>query len=137
MRMIGVCLGLFGLLIGAASAQEETLKDLIDKGAKRVSKVELMSLVPGSKHVSRGQTGSYRQWTHYADGTLMGDVKTQFPGTTGKGHGKWSVNDAGQYCVDIKRGQPGAEKWCRSTFRLGDDYYGVPDSRKTDAKPFK
>jgi hypothetical protein len=144
MRTTGTCLAWIGLiaLIGlmhcTAFAQDgATLQALIDQGAKRVSKAELEALIPGSRHESRGQTGSYRQWTHYPDGTLMGDLKSGFSASSPRGHGQWSVNNFGQYCVDIKWGQSGAEKWCRSTFRLGDDYFGVPDSRKTESTPFK
>jgi Protein of unknown function (DUF995) len=110
------------------SAQTITLGEALDKGATLLKKDELEAMIPGSRHESRGTSGTtQRTWDHNKDGTLMGQVHGAFSNQSPRGHGKWSVSDKGQYCVDISWGSSGQtqEKWCLFVYKMGDALYAV------------
>jgi hypothetical protein len=110
---------------------------LADDTPARLSKDELLSLLPGAKVTHINQGGSERHWTNAPDGTLVASTNNKIIGNAlgtqvAQGRGTWHVNDEGKFCVDIdwRRVQ---EKWCSFILRgEGDTYYlnVVDDKRK-------
>jgi hypothetical protein len=68
---------------------------------------------------------STEQWASAADGTVMvtrSGALGQKAGISSTASGRWSVNDAGQYCLhidwDVRHGGP--EEWCAPVTVSGD-----------------
>jgi hypothetical protein len=127
-----------------ALGQEVELGQVLDKGAVRLSKAELESLVPGS-------TTKFTQWTTGQLGQSNVDyswetpVGGKIPRAYGRGMkyswdgtGTWRISDDGRYCWDLM--MPRREwKACRFVFKVGDGYYMSPsgDDRAAKAIPVK
>ena len=103
-----------------------------DEVATKVSGDELRTLVTGAKvhHVS--SFGSERRWTNEPDGTLVASTSNKKYGgamsASVSSPGKWSINDAGKYCIEIDWKRE-LEKWC-ATIVKGED--GTYDLNKVD-----
>lgn len=101
---------------------------IADDAPARLSKDELLSLLPGTKVTHINQGGSERHWTNEPDGTLSASTNNKIYGNAlgtqfAQGHGTWRIDDGGKYCVDIdwRRLQ---EKWCSFVLRgQGETYY--------------
>jgi hypothetical protein len=126
-----------------ALGQETELGQLLDKGAAKLSKAELESLVPGT-------TTKFTQWATTAQGQANVDYSWENPPggatfraygrgprLTGDGTGTWSISGDGRYCWDVTF----TRQWkaCRFVFKAGDRYYMSPsaDDRAAKATPVK
>ena len=114
MIVAGVALGV-SAANGPAVAQETAVK---------LSKADLLELMPGQKVMHVSKAGNTRHWTNEADGSLFASWAPIITGSGkfgGSGKGTWNISDDGRYCVKID--WPRApEKWCRFIFRSGNDY---------------
>lgn len=124
MKTIAASVVLVLLAIAQAHAQQ-TLGEVIDKGGQKLSKDELASLLPGTKHTSKTDLLGTRTWTHNADGKLSAiSVGGPFNQRPVRGEGTWNVIDPGRYCFTIEWPRS-TEKRCMFVYRLGDAYFGV------------
>ncbi len=117
----------FTAAVPVAAQEKTTLGDLKAGNAQRLSRSDLQSLLPEASVISTAGTGSLRQWKNQKDGTFTASSNNagqRGSGGGSSGKGAWSINDQGQFCVEIDWARS-SEKWCRSLFRKGDVYYGV------------
>lgn len=123
-----------------APAQESSglkLRDVLAKGAKRLTPEEVNQLLPGAKVMSLGGRDVVRRWENSADGKFVAsgfDPNTTTPRMRNfQAQGNWHIGDNGKYCVTLdwpKR----TEQWCRVIFKLDDKYYGVKQADDEDAE---
>lgn len=136
-------LALFAAVVstGTAEAQQLTLKEIQEKGAVRMTKEELLALIPGSTNTNPSfSSTNVRRFEHKADGTVYASATGAFAGSGGRGSGTWSVNDEGRYCVDLTwPGRSGMlpEKWCAAVYKLGDETYAISRDLKAYKHEFK
>jgi hypothetical protein len=122
----------------SAAAQALTLGQVKQKGATPLTKEELATLLPGSEY--RRQVGTvYTHWTNFPDGTvdagrINSGTRTVRYNRDGQ-DGTWRVRDDGAYCVDVAGDYPA--KWCRTVYRLGNDYYAFSPRAVDEAKAWK
>jgi len=109
-----------------------------DEVATKVTGDELRTLVTGAKVHHVTSFGSERRWTNEPDGTLVASSsnKKYSSAMTGSASspGKWSINDAGKYCIDIDWRRE-AEKWCASIVKAADGTFylnSVESGRKIE-----
>lgn len=130
----------FALAISVTAVHAEdpetrlTLSDLVAKGASRLSKSDLQSLLPGVKVESKGLGGSTKYWENSVDGKFTASTDTRGKTLTAKpsiGQGTWHIADEGAYCVRIEW-KKHVEEWCRYVFKDGDQYYGVNSLDRQD-----
>ena len=114
----------FAVMAGEAGV---TLGDLKAKGAVKLTHEELAALLPGAKVVNFASTGSRRTWTNETSGTFAASSSNaRSVGRPGSGTGTWSLAENARYCVELSwSGAAAPEKWCRSIYRVGDQFYGV------------
>ncbi|HEX7912891.1 MAG TPA: hypothetical protein VF534_33015 [Paraburkholderia sp.] len=95
--------------------------------AQKLSKDDLMLVVPDSKVVSTGQRGYIRRWTNDPSGNFVANWESpaQMRHGGGNAQGTWKVNDKGQYCVHIEWEKLQAEGWCAFLQKTGDGKYGI------------
>ena len=98
-RMV-ICLSVVGLL-GSTHAQEN-LGELLDKGAKKVSKDEWNALLPVNvSQIWLSKNGAIAL-TYKADASHSGNAH-HFPSGTSSGvYGTWKVDENGKICIDEK-----------------------------------
>lgn len=94
MIVAGVALGV-SAANGPAVAQETAVK---------LSKADLLELMPGQKVMHVSKAGNTRHWTNEADGSLFASWAPIITGSGkfgGSGKGTWNISDDGRYCVKI------------------------------------
>jgi hypothetical protein len=112
------------LALGGAQAQENGTK---------VSGDDLRTLVTGANVTHVNRYGSVRRWKDEPDGTLVASTSNQKHGSalsaSKTASGKWSVNEAGKYCIQIDW-KTEDEKWCAFIVKAPDGgyYLGSIDS---------
>jgi hypothetical protein len=115
-----------GLGSSAAHAQR-TLGDLLDAGAVKLSRQEVLTTLSGANMSGPGRGGGTTQVDYHADGTYAGS----YQGAAGdraldKGggfFGKWTVDDSGRMCTEGSGGSGKATANCYFFFRVGDQLY--------------
>jgi len=109
-----------------------------DEAGTKITGEELRSLANGANVTHVNRFGSLRRWTNEPDGTLLAWSSNQKHGsamsTPRSGHGRWSIDDKGKYCIEIdwKRDD---EKWCAFIVKAADSSYylnSVDPSRKIE-----
>lgn len=119
---------------------QNTVGELLDAGAKKITKDQMVAGIAGTKVT--GVTSSGRAEMNidlHADGTLSGSVTSRQGGGTSGTVGKWSVDEAGKTCIDENliawnlRHQE-----CFFSFRLGEQSYRTTsDSEDRDTRVVK
>jgi len=101
---------------------------LAQDGAVKMTRDELVSLLPGTKVTHITKAGSERHWTNEPDGSLYATSNNKLYGSamgmqTAGQAGTWKVSDEGKYCIDIDWKKV-SEKWCSYVLKgEGDIYY--------------
>lgn len=101
---------------------------LAQDGNARMTREELLSLLPGAKVTHITQAGSERRWTNEPDGTLYANSSNKLYGGPAGNQpaaqaGTWKVSDEGKYCINIEWKKV-SEKWCSYILKgEGDTYY--------------
>jgi hypothetical protein len=111
----------------------------------RLTRNQLMELMPGATLLRTNTAGALRQWVNGRDGTLTvywaggGLLRTH------SASGKWSVSDDGHFCLQIDW-EDKPENWCRyleptpkGTYQpipdIADENW-TPPTDQTDWRPF-
>jgi hypothetical protein len=107
---------LFGCIASSALADDAKL-----------SKEELLQIVPDSKVISTSPRGNIRRWVNDPSGSFVANWESppQAKHSTGNAQGSWKVDDKGQYCVHIEWQQLQTEGWCAFLQKTGDGKYGI------------
>ncbi|CAE6779837.1 DUF995 domain-containing protein [Paraburkholderia domus] len=108
---------LLGCIVFSARAEDE----------QKLSKEDLMQVIPDSKVISTGPKGNVRRWTNDPSGNFVANWETppQVKHATGNAQGTWTVNDKGQYCVHIEWEHLQTEGWCAFLKKTADGKYGI------------
>ena len=112
-----VSAALLGCIVSSALADD----------AQKLSKEDLMQVVPDSKVLSTSPRGFVRRWTNDPSGNFAANWETppQARHATGNAQGTWKVNDKGQYCVHIEWEHLQTEGWCAFLQKTADGKYGI------------
>jgi hypothetical protein len=87
---------LMGLSTTSALAQK-SLGDLLDGGAKKLSKEAVQSAISGAQVSGTSTTGAATDYNYKPDGNFSGNLRTSDGWTTGT-VGTWSVDDRQVVC---------------------------------------
>lgn len=131
-----------GALLGpAAYAQTpKTLGEVLNAGGKKLTKDEVRQLVSGAT-MEGTQGGNFPNTTfknvYSANGTVRGDAWNKGAWFS-RINGTWSVNDAGQLCMELRNEQGGNIVGCQTYYVVGSTYYAsrgdTPTSEVTDRR---
>jgi hypothetical protein len=139
----------------AGPSAPKTLGDLLDAGATKLSKQQVLDALNGATVSGARPDGGTFQALYKADGTYAGSFQGR-PGAIGFGasgglFGKWAVEDNGKFCtehglfLDTTVGQlpPGSaspgdrDSNCGFIFRMGDEFYACASESNRSAPVFK
>jgi hypothetical protein len=111
--------------VPATLAQQAlTVGDLLNMGAKKVTKQEMQQLYSGAT-VSGTQIGRSEvifQNKHRPDGTVTGISWRNGVLSSTTTTGNWIINDGGQLCYDL---QGGAIRGCQYFFTFGNRFFAA------------
>ena len=112
---------------GNAAMAQGTLGELLDSGAVKLTKQQVMETVSGATLSGpRSQAGSVEN-TFKADGTFSGSYQggASARGTARSGgmFGSWRVDEGGRMCLDGTGGDGKPMHACFYYFRQGDQLY--------------
>jgi len=121
----------------AAMAQMVSLDTLKTKGAVKLSAQDLRGAAEGARVSYRAENRWTLQWKNEAGGKLSASGTPPAgspPEERGRyAKGTWSIQDDGQYCVEIARPKA-PEKWCRFIYKAGSKFYSTVE---TDGKAYE
>lgn len=131
-------LAILAIAPAVALAQESELGPLLDKGAVKLTRADVESLVPGT-------TTKFTQFTTGPQGQANVDYSWENPlgGATFRAYGRgsqvtfdgtgtWSISEDGRYCWNVTF----SRQWkaCRFVFKAGDGYFMSPSADDRAAK---
>jgi hypothetical protein len=121
--LIAVILSM-SVLSGKASAQE-TLGEVLAKGAKKLNGAEVMKILTSGTLRGRTTGGGEVALQYKADGTLSGTV-----GDSDVADGKWASDANGKSCASfwLPAFNRSFDNFCRYWFKLGEVLYVAADS---------
>ena len=112
-----------------AGAQEfANLAELLARGAKRLSAIELQSLLPGATLSGRILHATSRlefEATYSADGTLSGRLNGLPPNANPGMQGTWAIDAGGRLCTNVLTMAVGQSKTCIFFYKLDDVHYAA------------
>ena len=124
-------------LTGTAALAQSSLGELLDGGAKKLSKDAVKSTLGGTHVSGKSVTGADTEYDYKADGYFSGNLKTS-DGWSSGAVGKWTVDDSGKLCsewtltVNSKR-----FSGCGFLYAKGDELYYVESDTDKGAKIYK
>src|SRR2546421_9287620 len=121
-----VVLSLFALPLEGLCQQPATVGEILDKGGKKLTKEEVIKLVPGAtiSGISMTNYPSYKsEYTYKGDGSMSGGALKISGGGYTSASGKWSVNEDGQLCTDRSTSSGRSDVYCDHYFSLDGKYY--------------
>ena len=129
--------GLVALCTGAANAQS-TLGEILDQGAKKITKEEWVAMLPvTTSGVWPSGTGE-AALTFKPDGTISGNARHYPSGSTSSAYGTWTVDDTGKVCIDERFSSwPNTHQECSIRYRLGDQHFRIVSDPDRSAKVIK
>lgn len=117
----------------AFASQPESLGQLQDMGAQKLSSAEVQAL--GDLRILRKAPDADAYMTLRADGTVVGLVRNKQGHGASEAVGTWRVQGDGQRCVDVQL--PAFRmvmKQCGYTYRLGKDiFFAASDTDRSVA----
>lgn len=127
---------LMGLIITSALAQN-SLGDLLDGGAKKLSKEAVQSAISGAQVSGTSTTGAATDYHYTADGKFSGNLRTSDGWTTGT-VGTWSVDESGRLCSEwVLTKNSKRFTGCGFLYAKADQYYYVESDSDKAAKTYK
>ena len=126
-----VGLSLLGLTSTAAMAQN-SLGDLLDGGAKKLSKEAVQSALSGAQVSGKSTSGADTEYRYKADGSFSGNLQNS-EGWRSGAVGTWSVDDGGKLCSEwTLTGNSKRLKGCGFLYAKSDQiYYTESDSDRS------
>src|SRR5262245_44674555 len=86
-------------LMGTVAHAQNSLGDLLDGGAKKLSKDAVKTTLGGAHVSGKAVSGADTEYDYKADGYLSGNLKAQ-DGWTSGAVGKWTVDESGKLCSE-------------------------------------
>ena len=124
-------------LTGTTAFAQNSLGDLLDGGAKKLSKDSVKSAIGGARVSGKSVTGADTEYDYKPDGYFSGNLKNSEGWTTGV-VGTWTVDESGKLCgewtltVNSKR-----FTGCGFLYAKGDELYYVESDSDKAAKIYK
>ena len=132
---LALCAG----LIGAPAIAQGTLGELLDAGAVKLTKQEVLNTVIGATVVGPGPGGGAVQTLYKADGTYTGSYQggasAEGAGKHGGFFGRWTLDESGRLCVEGTGGAGKAAERCMYFYRRGDQLFTAMGSDSNRAAP--
>ena len=134
-RYLVVSLILSGLT--SVALAQNSLGDLVDGGAKKLSKDAVKSTLGGAHVSGKAVSGADTEYDYKADGYFSGNLKDAGGWSSGA-VGNWTVDESGKFCsewtltVNSKR-----FKGCGFLYARGDQLYYVESDSDKSAKIYK
>jgi hypothetical protein len=142
---------------GTSPVAQRTLGDLLDAGATKLSKQQVLDALNGATVSGGRPDGGTFQAVYKADGTYTGSyLRGHGALLIAKGggfFGKWTVDDDGKFCDDrgifldriveqwpypaSSAGTAAPDTNCAFVFRLGDEFYAAASESNRSAPAFK
>jgi hypothetical protein len=117
---------LLALPLEALCQQLATVGEILDKGGQKLTREEVIKLVPGAtiSGISMTNYPSYKsEYTYKGDGSMSGGALKISGGGFTSASGKWSVNEDGQLCTDRSTSSGRSDVYCDHYFSLAEKYY--------------
>lgn len=106
-RTLGSTIAVATLAVLSACVTGPTLGELLDKGARKMSKAEVVQGLSGKTVKGDTHGGALNIDNKYSpDGTYTGAQSVlmgQYKGATTRVAGTWAVDDSGKFCVEEKQ----------------------------------
>jgi len=138
MNFCRIMAGLILMGLGATPAlAQKSLGDLLDGGAKKLSKEAVQSAISGAQISGTSTTGAATDYHYTADGKFSGNLRALDGMTTGT-VGTWKVDDSGRLCAEwtlVKNSK--RFKGCGFLYAKADQYYYVESDSDRSAKIYK
>lgn len=135
-RTVMGSLVLMGLITTSALAQN-SLGDLLDGGAKKLSKEAVRSAISGAQISGTSTTGAATDYHYKPDGSFSGNLRNSDGWTTGT-VGTWSVDDSGRLCAEWTLTKNSKRfKGCGFLYAKSDQYYYVESDSDRGAPIYK
>jgi len=133
-RILATTAVVFGLASAQALAQN-TLGELLDMGAKKLSKEEVVTALSGASLSGETKEGASFKVDYKADGTYSGSFVSPQNKRNGTTFGTWTAADTGKICIDgsIRLYEVQPQKSCQFYFKNGDQYYISPSDTDRSA----
>lgn len=137
MRALNRCLLAVAFLSPNLVQAQESVDELVGKGAKKIEREELFALLSGLVMTgdSLNTAGAVIHFEYEGDGSVAGFSRTA-DGREFRSKGKWTVDNTGKFCRDMIR-ESNATRWgdCRFFYRLNDGYFATdPDNPSAKAE---
>lgn len=124
--------------LGAWGAQaQSTVKELLDKGGKKMSAADLKALASGATLTGVSPQPNNKSFTFAFDLAPTGEL-------TGNGwttewmapvKGRWSINKVGQFCTHLATAAADDKGNCANFYNLDKAYYATVANEKGEAEP--
>ena len=130
--------GLILMGLGATPAlAQKSLGDLLDGGAKKLSKEAVQSAISGAQISGTSTTGAATDYHYTADGKFSGNLRNSEGWTTGT-VGTWRVDDSGRLCAEwILTKNSKRFNGCGFLYVKADQYYYVESDSDKGAPIYK
>ena len=132
-RIESACAAAMAMALSLAVQAQSNVGEVLDGGGKQLSRDELSSLLPGAMLSGPTATGGEMTGEVKGDGGITGTIRT-IAGRSGGYFGKWSVNEAGQFCRDIKISigtSNSTDSACSYYFKLADRYFAADTAERS------
>ncbi|HEX9182902.1 MAG TPA: hypothetical protein VF876_06555 [Burkholderiales bacterium] len=123
-----VALALIALCLTPQAAAQEfaNLAELLARGAKRLSAIELQALLPGATLSGRVLHATSRlelEVTYASDGRMDGKLFGLHPSASPAVQGTWAIDADGRLCTHVITMAVGQSKTCVLFYRLEDVHF--------------
>jgi len=132
-RYLVVSLILSGLT--SVALAQNSLGDLVDGGAKKLSKDAVKSTLGGAHVSGKAVSGADTEYDYKADGYFSGNLKA-VDGTVSGVVGTWTVDESGKWCGEWTAYNK-RFTGCGFFYAKGDELYYVESDSDKSAKIYK
>ena len=133
-----VMAAVLALGLGAMGAHAQTtVKELLDKGGKKLNASELKAIASGATLTGVSPQANNKSFTFAFDlapsGTLTGKGWT--PEWMAPVNGRWSVNKFGQFCTHVANASADDKGTCGNFYKVDNAYFTSAANEKGVAEP--
>ena len=116
---------------------QSTVKELLDKGGKKLSAVELKAVASGATLSGASPQAGNKAFTFAFDLAPSGELsgKGWTPEWMAPVKGRWSVNSAGQFCSHMANAAANDKGNCGNFYKLENTYFTAAGDEKGVAEP--